>query len=54
MEFEIPLALTDLEAEQRPGVLGVVEKFDVAERGDADTNALVERESPRKPPPPPR
>ena len=43
MEFDIPLALRDLEAPQRDAALGVTQKLDVAGMTDGEANELVER-----------
>lgn len=43
MEFDIPLALTDLEAPQREGAIGPKDKIDVAGMSDAEANSLVDR-----------
>ena len=43
MEFDIPLALTDLEAPQREGAIGPKDKIDVAGMSDGEANSLVER-----------
>ena len=44
MEFDIPLALTDLEtSKQREGALAPVDRIDVAAMSDSEANSLVER-----------